>query len=199
MAAPDKSLILLLEAVKPLLSYSAIIPHIPPSRPSQRWQKWHAYVRACDSEVLYFMPSAFQQKTEHRAAGVRSHTRPGGAPGAWKQGAGPSPHPGYTQTARQIWSSAPQHTSETRRYLFQLSASHCWSGLFLFFFFTRRNPTDGGLFLAEAQSSQPLPPPPPQTRSEQQTQDLVVVNTFLHEIQAENVTKHSPSVSFPPV
>lgn len=35
-----------------------------------------------------------------------------------------APHPGYTQTAtynRQIWSSAPQHSSETRPYLLQLT------------------------------------------------------------------------------
>lgn len=107
---PNKRLILLLEAVKPLLSFSAIILHIPPSWLSQRWQMRHACVCACDSKVLYFLPR--RPSTELQTS---DRTRPGGAPGAWKKGAGPNPRPGFTQTAtynRQIWSSALQHTSE---------------------------------------------------------------------------------------
>lgn len=77
-------------------------------------------------------------------------TRPGGAPGAWKKGAGPNPHPGTATYNRQIWSSALQHPSEALS-LPPLSLTRPVFGVF----FTQWNWTGGGLFLAEAQLSLP--------------------------------------------
>lgn len=136
-------------------------------------------MRACDSEVLCFMPSVFQQEPESaelqasdRTPDLEGRLEPG------KEEPVQAPHPGYTQTAtynRQIWSSAPQHSSGTRPYLLQLTLpmgayfwlKHCQ------------------VSLDDPPHAPPLPLTPQTTRSGRQTQD-VVVKTFLHETQAPN-------------
>lgn len=76
---PDKSLILLLEVIKPLLSTSSKLLHIPPSLLSQTHGKSDRHVCVCvcgfrkEWQSVILCQVLFEQKTQRWAAGVRTH------------------------------------------------------------------------------------------------------------------------------